>query len=365
MAETMTPINVGLLGAANIARLVWASIHRVGHRVTLVGCRDNDRGVEFVREVCDALSIPEATRPRVTTYDEVVASPDVDLVYMPIPVTARDDWVVECVANSKHVVGETPPAATAERLRSWIEALDEKELLYMDGTVDSHGKRVQEVAAAAKTLGPIKHMHSNHCRNAPPELLGDDVRTDPALEPHGALGDMGWCSIRYFLHVMELRMPVEVTGRIIKTDGGKDAIVQFSGELTFDVDGNKTVASLFAALNSMDEGTLTVAGTEAVLRMKDMCHPISGRPASWTITRERTVPRECNWDVVREVETFHTDEHTETRRDKMWEDVGHILCRNGAGRLVASEEQRRYWSMLSWKTQVVMDRMLESARCSG
>ncbi|ORC89225.1 oxidoreductase-like protein [Trypanosoma theileri] len=363
MENEITSINVGLLGAANITRLVWASIHRAGHKVTLIGVRDPERGAAFVQEVCDELNIPNSAdhRPRVTTYDEVVSSPNVDLVYIPIPVTTREAWVKKCVENGKHVVGEKPPAASAEQLREWIEALDAKELLYMDGTMFSHGKRVELVSAAARTLGPIKHMHSNHCLNAPPEFFEKDIRMDPSLEPHGALGDMGWYSIRYFLHVMDQHTPTSVTGRIIKTGGEKGAIVQFSGELTFEVDGHTTIASLFTSFDGMDEQTLTVAGTEAVLRVKDMCHPVTGSPAAWTITREKTSVRGCRWEVERDVQHYSSEDTTESQRDDMWRDVGRIIYRNAAGKLVAREEQRRYWSTLAWKTQAVMDKMLNSA----
>ncbi|RNF13246.1 oxidoreductase-like protein [Trypanosoma conorhini] len=362
MPEDVTRARVGLLGAANITRLVWGSIHRAGHRVTLLGCRDAERGAAYVREVCDALAIPAPGRPRVTTYAEVASSPEVEVVYLPVPVARRDEWVAKCVENGKHVVGEKPPAATAEQLRHWVEALDAKELLYMDGTMLSHSKRVQAVAAAAKTLGPIKHMCSNHCLNASEEFYSKDIRMDPALEPHGALGDLGWYSLRYFLHIMQLQLPVEVTGRILKTGGEKGAIVQFSGELTFDVDGNKTVASMFAAFDSMDEATLTVAGTEGVLRMTDMCHPVSGKPAGWTVTKPRTVAHPCRRDTAPEVQAYSTDEHTESQRDRMWVDVGRILYRDQTGKLLAREEPRRYWATLAWKTQAVMDRMLECSR---
>ncbi|KAH9593362.1 Oxidoreductase [Trypanosoma melophagium] len=380
MENEMTSINVGLLGTASITRLVWASIHRAGHKVTLLGSRDPERGAAFVQEVCDDLNIPPTAshRPQVSTYDEVVSSPNVDVVYIPIPVTARDAWVRKCVENGKHVVGEKPPASSAEELREWIEALDAKDLLYMDGTMFSHGKRVELVSAAARTIGPIKHMQSNHCLNAPAVFFEKDIRMDSSLEPHGALGDMGWYSIRYFLHIMEGRMPTSVTGHVIKTARlakeeekeenekeekyEKEAIVQFSGELTFDVDGHTTTASFFTAFDAMDEQTLTVAGTEAVLRLKDMCHPVSDAPAAWTITREETFMRGCRWEIKRDVQRYTCDDATETQRDDMWRDVGRALYRNSEGKLVAREEPRRYWSSLAWKTQAVMDRMLKSAQ---
>ncbi|KAG5478873.1 hypothetical protein CUR178_05454 [Leishmania enriettii] len=186
-------VRVGLLGAANIAWRAWAGVHANGMTVTRAGGRDADRGCDFVKRVCDTLKIEEAAMPTVCSYEEFASAADVDVVYMATPVTARGHWVNECIQCEKHVVGERPSPVDAEVLRSWIEALDQRNLLYVDGTMLSRGKRVREVCAAVKRMGgPVKHIFANFTLGGDEAFLQNNIRANPDLEPHGVLGDLGW-----------------------------------------------------------------------------------------------------------------------------------------------------------------------------
>lgn len=359
----MPPINVGILGAANIAWQTWGSIHSTGSRVTYLGCRDVEKGKQFVKDVCEHLGIDEEHYPKVGSYEDVVTSPDVDVVYVPIPVTKRDYWVQKCVANNKHVVGEKPAAVDADMLRQWIEALDARQLLYMDGTWYSHGHRVKEVCALVSKMGPIKHIFSNFSFNGSQDWFDHDIRLDPALEPQGSLGDLGWYNIRYILHLMNLEMPTAVTGRIIRQND-KGAVIEFSGDLTFNVNGVTTVASLYSAFDTSHEHTIHIATTEGVVQLKDFCHPITGGPASWYDVRKTNTSQGCKSIIDVTTQTYSYEEFTSTQRDNMWSDIASLMYRDEAdgGRLKAKPEDARYWATLSWKTQAVMDKMLESAR---
>lgn len=362
-------IRVGLLGAANIAWRAWAGVHDNGMAVTRVGCRDAERGREFVKRVSSALQLSDDAAPVVCTYEELVSAADVDVVYIAIPVTARDHWVKECVKHKKHVVGEKPPAVDAEMLRGWIEALDAQRLLYMDGTMLSHGKRIAKVCAAVKGMGgPIKHIFANFTMAGGDAFLSNDIRANPALEPHGALGDLGWYCIRYTLHLMDFQMPTEVTGRILKQNE-KGAVISFMGDMKFEVDGVVALASFYVGFDTAFEQTLHVATTTGTLQLDDFCQPIT--------TRETTQFYEVHNSSHDEVCDSHnlssTVLHTvagdapNSQRTELWADVFRVLTEEGEGaarRLVAEEAAARQWATVSWKTQAIMDKMLESARMS-
>ncbi|CAJ1988959.1 oxidoreductase-like protein [Leishmania donovani] len=357
---------IGLLGAANIAWRAWAGARANGMSVTRVGCRDVDRGRNFVERACDALKIDEAAVPAVCSYEELVSAADVDVVYIAIPVKARDHWVRECIKHKKHVVGEKPPATDAEMLRSWIEALDQQNLLYMDGTMLSHGKRVKEVCAAVKQMGgPVKHIFANVTLGGDEAFLTNNIRTNPELEPHGVLGDLGWYCIRYALHLMDFQMPTEVTGRILKQND-KGAIISFIGDMTFQVGGEVAFVSFFVSFEAAFEQTLHITTTEGTLQLDDMCLPMTSRPET-----EYYEVHNSSYDNVCESHNLHTEvKHTvkgdapNSQCTELWGDVARILYADGEGvarRLKAKEESSRYWATVSWKTQAVMDKMLESA----
>ena len=51
------------------------------------------------------------------SYDELIASPEIDAVYVPLPTGVRAEWVINAALAGKHVVCEKPCAASLEELR--------------------------------------------------------------------------------------------------------------------------------------------------------------------------------------------------------------------------------------------------------
>ncbi|KPI88373.1 oxidoreductase-like protein [Leptomonas seymouri] len=360
-------VRVGILGEAKSAWQAWAAINSCGMSVTRVGCCDNERGQQLVKDVRHALKIADERVPTVCTYAEAVAADDVDIVYIAVPVTARDVWVKACVAHRKHVLSEKPPATDAEQLRTWIEALDAQRLFYMDATAVSHSHRVKEVCAAVRRLGgPVKHIYAACSWAACPEFLATDTRLDPALEPHGVLGDMGWCCIRYILHIMDFEMPTEVTGRILRQNE-KGGIIAFSGDMKFEVSGVQSVASIFCSFDTAHQEVLYVATTEGTLQLDDFVHPMTTRPdALFYEVRNSSRLDVCVSHNESAITTHQVPgENANSVRDTLWRDVGMALHEEDEGeskRLAANIDESRRWATIAWKTQAVMDRMLESAR---
>lgn len=373
------PIGVGLLGASRICWQTWTAIHANGLRVTHVGCRDAARGSTFVNDICTALNISEADRPHVVSYSDLIAAKEVDVVYISIPVALRDPWVQECVKHGKHVVGEKPPAVDAEVLRGWIEALSKKNLMYMDGTMLSHGQRIKDVCTTVKEElgGHIKHISANFSINFGPEFFASDIRMNPSLEPHGALGDLGWYCIRYILHLMNFEMPSEVTGRVLK-EAENGAIISFAGDMIFkSSDDVVTFTSIYCSFETAMEQTVYLGTPTGTLQIKDFVHPVTVRtgagsdidPAVGAIFTEVyngsyddvCISHNTRKDVVHCV----AGETANVQRDALWRDVATLLHRkDSADPLVVEEEGSRYWATIAWKTQAVMDKMLESARQS-
>lgn len=366
------PVRVGILGAAGIAYQVWEGIQLSGNRVTYVGCREAARGEEFVSVMCKQLDIAAAERPAVGTYEDVVSSDAVDVVYIPIPVTARDYWVKQCVEHEKHVVGEKPSAVDAEELRGWIEALDSRGLFYMDGCMFSHTRRIERMAEAARALGPIKYIHTRFSFPGGADFFAKDIRLNPALEPHGALGDLGWYNIRLILHMMNFEMPTEVTGRVLRQND-KGAVVALSGQLVFHVGGNTTLATLYTAFDTAGQCSMKLIAAHGggLIELPDFTHPISGgRPSTFEEVHPTLDVSECRYDCTRAV-TPHVqeDEVTITQKVLMWKDVDAMLVRGdggekGEGKLRAKAEESRKWATYAWKTQAIMDKLLQSARQS-
>ncbi|RNF27612.1 oxidoreductase-like protein [Trypanosoma conorhini] len=360
----MTPaVHVGLLGASAIARKVWDAINRAGLLVTVVGSRNPQKAEAFVQECCEYLNLDASSRPRVCSYEELVVSDDVDVVYISIPVMERPVWVVKCAEHDKHVVGEKPPAENAAVLQDWLERLGARQLLYMDGTMFSHGPWVQKLLETLPRCGKVRRMTAALAWCADAERRRSDIRLNPALENLGALGDCGWYCVRVMLHAMNFQMPKAVVGRILEKNE-KGAILAFSGELSFDVDGERVTGYLYCALNSAQQAEFTVSGTTGIIEAPNIYVPVTapaGR-ASFKFVEARTAARGTELTVTREEHVIAVpDEDGYCQQTRMWRDVDAALSRNREGRLVASAAAMQQWGRMAWMTQCILDKLAESA----
>src|SRR5262245_28159370 len=97
----------GILGTSNIARKNWDAIRNSGNAtVVAVGSRDRRRAEQFIAE-CQT-SAPFAQPPKALSYEELIASPEVDALYVPLPTGVRKQWVLRAATAKKHVVCEKP-----------------------------------------------------------------------------------------------------------------------------------------------------------------------------------------------------------------------------------------------------------------
>lgn len=100
---TEKQIRWGILGAADIARKNWHAIFNSGHRITAVASRDLARAQEFINRVQAQRPFPQPPAA-MGDYEALLARPDVDAVYIPLPTGVRKEWVLRAAAAGKHIV---------------------------------------------------------------------------------------------------------------------------------------------------------------------------------------------------------------------------------------------------------------------
>ena len=108
-AAAATPSRCGsaILGAARIAeRAIVKPAHATGTRLVTVAARDRRRAEAFAAE--------HGVERVTDSYAEVVADPEVEVVYNPLPNALHGPWNLAAVAAGKHVLSEKPFASTAE-----------------------------------------------------------------------------------------------------------------------------------------------------------------------------------------------------------------------------------------------------------
>jgi predicted dehydrogenase len=109
-------LKIGVLGAAKIApRALIKPARRTGRaEVVAVAARDVDRARAYAKKN----KIPRV----LDSYEALLADPELDAVYIPLPNGLHGHWTIAALAAGKHVLCEKPFTANADEARQVAEA---------------------------------------------------------------------------------------------------------------------------------------------------------------------------------------------------------------------------------------------------
>ena len=273
----MNKLRWGILGTAAIARKNWKGIWHSGNSVlTAVASRTADRSREFVAQ-CQQEKPFETIPTAVGSYGELLASPEVDAVYIPIPTGLRKEWVVRAADAGKHVLCEKPAAGSVADVREMIEACRRNRVQFMDGVMFMHNPRLDRIRRALNdesSFGSIRRITSHFSFLSNENFRKTNVRSDSTLEPFGCVGDLGWYCIRFALWTMDWQLPREVSGRTLsdaRGDRSPDAVpFDFSAELLFD---HNVSAGFYCSFLAAYSNWTVVTGTKGSVRVPDFVLP--------------------------------------------------------------------------------------------
>ncbi len=108
----------GVLGAAGIAvkKVIPGMQHCKRAQVVAIASRDRKRA----DEAASKLGLPKAY----DSYEQLLADPDIDVIYNPLPNHLHVPWTVNALAAGKHVLCEKPIALNTEGVRTLLAARD-------------------------------------------------------------------------------------------------------------------------------------------------------------------------------------------------------------------------------------------------
>jgi predicted dehydrogenase len=201
---TSTPLRFGILGAARIApkALVAPAREVAGVEVRAVAARDGARARAFARKH----GIPVVHE----SYAALVADPELDAVYNPLPNGLHGVWTLRALRAGKHVLCEKPFTANADEARAVAAASRESGRVAMEAFHWRHhplAARLLEIAASGE-LGEIRHVEARLCA---PLVNTRDIRYRPDLAG-GAAMDMG-CYALHFVRTLGGAEPRVVSAR--------------------------------------------------------------------------------------------------------------------------------------------------------
>lgn len=354
------PLRWGILGTANIARKNWHAIHNSGNSVlAAVASRDLARSRRFIAD-CQA-QVPLTTVPQAFgSYEALLASPDVDAVYIPLPTGIRREWVIRAAEAGKHVVCEKPCAVTLAELREMTDACRHRGVQFMDGVMFVHGLRLQrlkELLAEGSAIGGVRRITTQFSFRGDADFFAHNMRAHSALEPQGCLGDLGWYSLTFTLETLGGQMPEAVTGRLHSQlrhpDSPAAVPTEFSGELLF---AGGVSATFYSSFLTENQQWASISGTKGHLHIADFVLPFCGCETSFEVNQPAFQVNGCQFVMEshpRRVAVAEYGNNHPTAQETN-------LFRNFANQ-VASGSLNDAWPQRALKTQRLLDACLESA----
>lgn len=348
----------GILGAAAIARKNWQAIRHSGNgRLVAVASRSREKAAAFIDE-CQA-QVPHDPAPiPVGGYAELLSRDDIDAVYIPLPTGLRKEWVLAAAAAGKHVLCEKPCGTDANELGEIVAACERARVQFMDGVMFMHNERLSALRReldSGEAVGEIRRIATQFSFLAPEEFYGDNIRLDPALEPLGSLGDLGWYCARIVLFAMGYEMPTAVTARMIREHRGVP--VSLSAELLF---AGGASASIYCSFETENQQWVHFSGTRGHLVVDDFVLPYHGPELAFEVGQAHFEVEGCHFHMERHSRRVATreysDSHATAQETKLFRKFGE---------LVLGGTSDPHWPEISLKTQRVLDACLRSAREGG
>lgn len=179
----MEKVRWGVLGTADIAR--GATIPGMQQADNCALWAVAGRSLEKAQAFRDQFGFRKAYG----SYEELLADPEVEAVYIPLPNDLHCEWSVRALQAGKHVLCEKPLAVSEEQVKWMFDAAEKSGVYLMEAFAYLHSPFVQAVKAEldAGVIGDIRYMESAFITGRRPD-------TDIRLRKEtcgGAMYDLG------------------------------------------------------------------------------------------------------------------------------------------------------------------------------
>ena len=208
----MSNFNWGILGPGGIAKAFAEDLKKLdGHSIAAVGSRSLSNAQSFANTFGGTAY---------GSYEELVADPQVDAIYVATPHPAHKENVILALNAGKPVLCEKPFAVNATEAQQMVDAANKNGVALMEAMWARflpHYAQVREIIQSG-VLGKIHTIHADHGQRLADQNIPRLV--EPTLAG-GALLDLGIYPVS-FAH-MVLGNPSKITSSAVLTDKGVDA----------------------------------------------------------------------------------------------------------------------------------------------
>ena len=198
---SFSPIRIGILGAAAIVPMALANPARKVQEAQILGiaARDPKRAYTFAKKY----HIPRVHQ----TYSALLADPDIDAIYNPLPNSLHAKWTIRALKAGKHVLCEKPFASNAAEAEEMAKVAQETGLVLSEAFAYRYFplmERLKQIIADGE-VGKIQHIEAQFCFLLPSP---NNIRFNYDLAG-GALMDCGCYPVSLIRYLAEAEPVVD------------------------------------------------------------------------------------------------------------------------------------------------------------
>ena len=240
----------GFLGAGMIARVGLApAVHAADGAVLQHAA---------ARDLSRAAALGPVTAG--TSYDAVLADPDVDAVYVALSNEAHLPWTLAALAAGKDVLCEKPLGLTADEVDTVAAAAERAGRTVVEASWYRWHPRVRLAQQHLAGIGPVEHVTAGFTFGGVPD---GNYRLDPA-RGGGALYDVGCYAVSACLWAVGRGLPHEVAAQVRSGPTGVDldarAVLDWPGGVT---------AEVHVGIDAGEGQWLVITGARGEIELRD------------------------------------------------------------------------------------------------
>ncbi len=242
----MTALRWGILATGGIAHAFTADLKTAGLTVTAVGSRRSESAQEFAAKY----GIPRSYG----SYDELVADPEVDIVYIATPHSHHLACAALALEHGKHVLIEKPLTLDADQAVAIRDLAADHGLLAMEAMWTRylpHMVRLREILAAG-VIGEVRVLSADHTQNLPTD---PDHRLNDLALGGGALLDLGIYPVSFAWDVLGAPAEILATAQLGETGADTDVAISVRH-------ASGGVSSLLTSMRGAGANAAQIVGTK-------------------------------------------------------------------------------------------------------
>ena len=263
-----TPLRLGILGAAGIARLFTRGV--AGSplvSVEAVASRTAAKAADFAKSE----SVPRSHG----SYEALLADPSIEAIYIPLPNDLHAEWTIRATNAGKHVLCEKPLAMTGAEARAMFAAAHANGVHLAEAypyMSQPQTLRMRELLAKIGRIQVITAAFGFSLTTPEGAPLGDpaNIRLDPA-RGGGGLRDAGTYSMS-LARIAAGERPSRVMASAKWTKGGVDQVIAATVEFP-----SGALAQVSCCMSGAFHRAAVIVGESGVIETSYLNHAPEGK----------------------------------------------------------------------------------------